>query len=169
MSGHRRPSAPGTEQDCAESFGIEQFEALQFDVARFDHRRHVYVGWLYLQQFDLRQTQRRYGKTLRRLTASLGAPEKYHQTMTYFLLALIATRREAAPGASWTTFVNANPDLLLNVRDTLLRYYSSRRLNSSTARRRYLPPDRRPLMDTANSVRSPSTSRSDATPVINPR
>ncbi len=149
-----------TGNDLEPAIGLEQFELLRFEVAEFDHRSHVYVGWLYLQRFDLRQTQRRYGKTLRTLTESLGVPDKYHQTMTFFLLALIDARRRAAPQASWPAFVNANPDLFHNVRETLLRHYSSQRLQSLTAKRRYLPPDRRPLNGSSPTMTSAGKARS---------
>lgn len=72
---------------------IAAFEAGEIDVSSFDHRAHIYVGWMYLERYPLQDAIDRFSKALRRLTVQLGIPGKYHETITWFFLLLIAERR----------------------------------------------------------------------------
>jgi hypothetical protein len=65
---------------------IEQFESGNIDAEMFDHEAHVYVGWLYVQQYELADAIARFDDALRRLTRKLGAPGKYHATITWIFL-----------------------------------------------------------------------------------
>ena len=78
---------------------IEQFESGQIEADLFDHEAHVYVAWLFVTTFELVDAIARFDSALRRLTARLGVPEKYHATITWFFLFLIAERsRDDGPG-----------------------------------------------------------------------
>ena len=121
--------------------GIEAFESLHFDVEAFDHRAHVYVAWQYVRKFDLLTAIRRYRDTLIRLTARLGVPDKYHETMTWFYLVAVA---EAATGRSrddWAIFEASNPDLFARNPAAIRRHYTADRLNSPAARQSFVLPD----------------------------
>ena len=127
-----------TAADLAE---LAVFEAGDVSPEHFDHEAHVRVAWLMLGEADLDDCLRRYPRALRRITERLGVPEKFHATMTGFLLLLIAERRAKLPDADWLAFRSANPDLLTASGDLLRRHYSPGRLGSDLARRQFLPPD----------------------------
>ena len=130
----RSATAPGP--------GVAEFEACTFDVAAFDHRAHVFVAWQYLLDCQLATAIQRYARVLRRLTASLGVPEKYHETITWFFLIEIAGRLDQQGRSDWETFERRNPDLVQDARGVLTRRYSPERLASDAARRCFLLPDR---------------------------
>jgi len=121
---------------------VAAFEKLDFDPDDFDHEAHVYVAWQYLQEVDMLEAIRRYRLTLKRLTAKLGIPGKYHETMTWFFMVCIteclATTDDAA---DWPGFRQANPQLFLRNPGIVSRYYSGERLNSELAQRTFLLPD----------------------------
>ena len=119
---------------------IEQFEAGDVDAERFDHEAHVYVGWLYVQAFDLADAVARFDRALRRLTARLGVPGKYHATITWLFLVLINER--AAPDETWEEFRSRNEALFRDSKTTLQRYYSDTLLFSDEARRHFVLPDK---------------------------
>jgi len=127
---------------------VAGFEAGKIDADEFDHTAHVRLAWEYLQSTSLTDTLQRFTAGLRRLTARLGVPGKYHETVTGFLLLLIAERCQASGGSDWTRFRAANPDLFGNVRGLLLRHYTPERLDSPLARRQFLLPDRPGLQGT---------------------
>ena len=77
------------------------FEAGDIAPGDFDHEAHVRVAWTMLGTADLDEALRRYPQALKRITQRLGVPEKFHATITGFLLLLIAERRAAMPGADW--------------------------------------------------------------------
>ena len=121
---------------------LEAFEAADVHAERFDHEAHVFVAWSYLQEYDLLEAIGRYKDTLIRLTTRLGIPEKYHETITWFFMLLIAERR--TPGEDWQGFRNANADVVSDA-GLLHRYYDSETLASDTARLAFVVPDRLPF------------------------
>ena len=123
-------------------FTIERFECGDIDAERFDHEAHVYLAWLFVREFDLSTAVCRFERGLRRLTAKLGVPDKYHATITWFFMLLIAER--LGEDEAWSAFKGRNPDLISQSRATLDRYYSTARLFSDTARNQFVLPDRLP-------------------------
>ena len=121
--------------------GIDAFEALDFDVAQFDHEAHVYVAWLYLQQYDQLEAISRYRDTLKRLTASLGIPEKYHETITWFYMIAVAENATGKAADNWSTFKDANAALFRRHPSLICSYYSNTLLESPLARGSFVLPD----------------------------
>ena len=118
---------------------IAAFEAGAFDPAHFDHAAHVRVAWCYLQQCELGEAIRRFSHALRAITARLGIAAKYHETITWFFMIVIAERCARDPNADWDSFRCQNADLFRG--DLLHRHYSEGRLRSPLARRQFLLPD----------------------------
>ena len=127
------------ERDLSE-FSIGAIESGDFDVGSFDHEAHVYAAWRFLETLPVLEAIERFSSALKRVTVRLGVPGKYHDTVTWFWMLLIAERRR--PGEDWPRFRNGNPDLFDKDDNILLRYYSSERLWSDEARRQFLLPDK---------------------------
>lgn len=119
---------------------IEKFEASDIDPDRFDHEAHVYVGWLYVSEYELPEAIARFDQGLKRLVTRLGAEGKYHATLTWFFLLLIAERAEA--DEPWQVFRHRNADLITASKEILARYYSEDHLFSDRARGRFVLPDK---------------------------
>lgn len=127
---------------AASRIDVAAFEAGAFDPADFDHAAHVYVAWSYLRQYELVEALRRFTHTLRALTIRLGIPHKYHETITWFFMIVIAERRALDPEEDWQAFSRRNADLLRGSSSLLRCCYSAERLHSTLARRQFLLPDR---------------------------
>ncbi len=105
------------------------------------HRDHVRLAWWYLGQAPLAAAAARFIDALRRYAASLGAADKYHETITWAFLLIIQDRRaRAAPNTTWADFAAANADLFAP--DVLTRWYTPATLASPLARRSFVFPDR---------------------------
>ena len=126
---------------AAPPISIDALEDGTLDAATFDHAAHVYAAWLYLEEFPLADAIARFSAALRRLTATLGVPGKYHETVTWFFMLLIAERRAAGHRDDWFAFRRSNPDLFGNAEDVIRRYYSSEVLASERARQTFVLPD----------------------------
>lgn len=126
-----------------ELISIEAFERGDVDPGQFDHDAHVFVGWSYLQKYDLNVSIGRFCVALRRLTKKLGVESKYHETITWFFLILIAERQKESN--DWQSFRRHNADLFATRPSIIGAYYSNERLNSSIARAQFVMPDRLPL------------------------
>jgi hypothetical protein len=119
---------------------IERFESGHVDPGRFDHEAHVYIAWLYVTTFDTAAAILRFDNALRRLTAELGVPEKYHATITWLFLLLVAEK--SREDERWERFKARNEDLFGDSKTILRRYYSEGLLSSQRAKSRFLLPDR---------------------------
>jgi len=120
----------------------------------FRHASHLHVAWVYLSETtSVDQASARMRDTLRRFAASVGKPEKYHETITLFWVRLLALAREAS-GETLEKLVAANPQLL--EKNFPLAYYSRERLFSDKARTRWLEPDLKPI--SLNAIASCSSS-----------
>ncbi len=127
---------------AAPQVSIAALEDGTLDAASFDHAAHVYAAWLYLDAYSLPDAINRFSAALQRLTAKLGAPDKYHETVTWFFMLLIAERRAAADGTDWFAFCRANPDLFCRDEPIIRRYYSRGLLASERARQTFVLPDK---------------------------
>jgi hypothetical protein len=123
-------------------FSIDSLEAGTLDVGSFDHEAHVYLAWLFLEEFPLTEAIARFSSALQRLTATLGVPGKYHATITWFFMLLIAERREAAASNGWFSFRLDNADLFSADQNIIGRYYSKDLLASARARGTFVLPDK---------------------------
>ena len=117
---------------------IEAVERGDIDVESFDHEAHVLAAWRFIAEMPLPEAIERFSGALQRLTTALGVPGKYHGTVTWFYMLLIAERHR--PNEDWAEFRRANTDLFAP--DLLSRYYTPECLGSDEARRGFVLPDR---------------------------
>jgi hypothetical protein len=123
---------------------IRAFEAGDIDPEQFDHAAHVRVVWCYLQLFPVADTLVRFTSAIRALTERLGMPQKYHETITWFFIIVIANRVAGSASRNWEDFKRENGDLIANSSTLLKRHYSAGRLASPDARRGFVLPDLAP-------------------------
>ena len=127
---------------------IDDLEQCRIEAGSFNHEAHVYLAWLYLDRYSVAEAIERFTAALKRLTLKLGVPGKYHSTITWFFMLLIAERRSAEAGRSgqpnldWTNFKQNNDDLLRRDDNVLHRYYNTETLATDEARRTFVLPDR---------------------------
>ena len=124
------------------ALGIDDLEQGRIEGGSFNHEAHVYLAWLYLDRYPVTEAIERYTAALKRLTAKLGVPGKYHDTITWFFMLIIAQRRIACADVDWTVFKEKNADLLSRENNVLNRYYSKETLATDAARQSFVLPDR---------------------------
>jgi hypothetical protein len=85
----------------------------------------------------------RYRAALKRFAAAAGAHGKYHETLTWAYLALVAQCMDEHAYASSLELLEARPDLLNHQSGLLARYYDVPALVASPiARRVFVLPER---------------------------
>jgi hypothetical protein len=105
----------------------------------FGHAAHVRAAYLYLGVSGFAQALQKIQSAIRGYAASLGKPDRYHETITVAYLALIRQALyERGDGGGWTAFSRDNPQLL--ERGLLLQFYPQAQLDSDLARRVFLLP-----------------------------
>ena len=121
---------------------IAAFESGSIDAEAFDHESHVYVAWLYLERYSVSEAIARFAAALKQLTESLGQVDKYHETITWFFMLLLAERRSLAGACDWLKFRRCNEDVCTSPDAILKQYYSRNLLASVQARQSFMLPDK---------------------------
>jgi hypothetical protein len=119
---------------------LREFVRGEVDPCEFPHREHVRMAFEMLRRHDFVETAYHYSAALRAMTAKIGKPEVFHQTMTIAFLAIIAERLQGGAYDDFAGFLAANSDLMS--RSVLTSSYSPERLASKAARATFLLPDR---------------------------
>src|SRR5687768_7471972 len=141
QDGRRGPPIVTALPDVQDEALLAAFEAGTIPPAEFHHRDHVRVAWSLVRSCPPVEALTRLSLGLRRLAHAAGKPERYHETITWAFLALVAERL-GAPNEGWSEFESRNADLLVWSPSILERYYSPERLGSEKARRWFVLPDR---------------------------
>ena len=109
----------------------------------FRHADHVRVAFAYVLQFPFLEAVEKFSASLRRFALSKGAPNLYHETITWAYLLLIRERIARAGGdQKWEEFAERNPDLLTWKGGVLETLYRKETLDSQLARHTFVLPDR---------------------------
>jgi hypothetical protein len=113
---------------------LTALETCALPESEFNHGGHLRAAWLYLRGGSFPEALARMSAALKRYSAHLGKPDRYHETMTVAFMAVINERIHThGDGGDWLGFLRANPDLV--DRRLLTHYYRPETLASATARR----------------------------------
>jgi hypothetical protein len=116
----------------------------------FGHREHLELVWRYLGQHDLATTQNLTEDAIRHVAVSHGRPDKFHRTMTWSWVRLVAVHRQRSSARSFDEFIAAHPSLLDKA--LLDRHYLPATLGGAVARATWVEPDRLPFPATPLEV-----------------
>lgn len=146
-----------TADDRSDDELMSHFEALSLPPAGFGHREHVRLAYAMLADLgDFGEAAVRYRRALRAFAAHVGAPGKYHETLTWAYLTLVHARMfdlyrergldaaDRAARCSITSFdlLARFPDLADHRTGALAAYYDVKALVASpTARAVFVLPD----------------------------
>ncbi|HTR54022.1 MAG TPA: hypothetical protein VMJ10_25185 [Kofleriaceae bacterium] len=120
-------------------------DSLALAPAGFTHREHVQLAFAVLAaQPDFAAAAVRYRALLRRFAEAHGAAAKYHETITWAYLALIAERMHGREYASSAQLIADHPDLLDHRGGALARCYDIGELIASPLARAVFVLPRRP-------------------------
>jgi hypothetical protein len=121
---------------------VDAFEHATIDPTAFHHREHLYVAWCYLRALPLEDALARYVHHLRRLTVSLGAPQKFHATITWAYVVMLDAAMQRSPDADFDALLAENPSLLDHRNGALYAHYDRTELDAEEARLRFVLPRR---------------------------
>lgn len=119
---------------------LEALEKGTLDLAKFPHREHLRLAFHMLSRHGFGEAVSRFSSALKLLTAKVGKPGVYYETMTVAYLAVIGERRARGGSLAWEEFIAANADLLK--KDCLSRWYSVEELQCEVARTTFVLPRR---------------------------
>jgi len=111
---------------------VARFEALAIAPEAFGHREHVRLAYAMLRGADFGEAAVRFRRALRRFAGAAGAADKYHETLTWAYLALVAQRMAEDPAATTSYELLArHPELADHRRGAVARYYDVAAITAS--------------------------------------
>lgn len=120
---------------------LSQFETCILPKEHFNHRGHLRIAWLYLNQNTYEVALFKLTHGLRRYATSLNAAHIYHETLTRLWIYLVY-KAITKKYSSFEDFIQANTELLN--KSLPYQYYSTTLLDSEEARRYWIEPDLQP-------------------------
>jgi hypothetical protein len=128
--------------DSSDEDFLVAFEAMEIPGSEFRHRDHIRLAWIYLRNEGLADGAARFCSGFKRYVRHIGCEAKYHETITWFYLALVNERiHRGLPTSSWDEFLAANSDILENARGMLLERYSAGTIEDPISRKVFILPD----------------------------
>ena len=118
---------------------LQRLVAGTLDAGEFGHLDHVGVAYEALARHDFFDAAGVMASGIRNLAERAGVPDKFHATITWAFLSLIAERMRTTEHESAADFIDRNPDI--GSGSALASWYSDRRLKSDLARSIVLLPD----------------------------
>ena len=107
----------------AERALLAAIEAGGAGVLRFGHREHLQITFALLHETADLAAAARLRIALRRFAANRGAPERYHETLTWAWLVVVDERRRQVPEATFDELVARFPELLDAEHGALAAHY----------------------------------------------
>ncbi|QEL54959.1 hypothetical protein [Chromobacterium paludis] len=126
---------------------LRQLETNALPASDFNHQAHLYAAWGYRREYPAAEAAARCAHALSRYAMANGAATKYNHTLTMALLAIAYSRVDSQPELvqDWPAFLDRCHDLLRDAPSVLAQYYSSEKLQTDSARKAFVKPDRQPL------------------------
>ncbi len=123
---------------------VAAFDALAIRPEDFHHREHVRLAFaLLVREGDLAAAAGAFRRMLKRFADAIGAHGKFHETITWAYLAIIAERMQQRAYTTSRELLDGNPDLLDHRGGALARHYDvGELLASPVARAAFVLPRR---------------------------
>ena len=118
---------------------LQRMVAGTLDAGDFGHLDHVGVAYEALARHDFFDAAGVMASGIRNLAERAGVPDKFHATITWAFLSLIAERMRTTEHDGAADFIDRNPDI--GSGGALAPWYSQQRLKSDLARSIVLLPD----------------------------
>lgn len=122
---------------------IDQFEGLSFNQKWFTHEAHIRLAWAYLNLYSLGEAEGRMCTSIQRFDSIFDEGIKYHRTITLASIRIIQHRIHIQDSHSFERFIEANTDLVSNLKAVIAEYYSWNIFCDAKAQVSFVEPDLR--------------------------
>lgn len=124
---------------------LQQFECCKLNPQYFNHKGHLRLAVLYLNQYSLSHAIEKVTSGIARYAATLGATDKFHHTLTEATIRIIWQRMQQQQSADFHIFLELNKDMETDLKSAISFHYSDDCLNSALAKSQFVEPDLTPF------------------------
>jgi hypothetical protein len=124
---------------------IGLFEDMSLPRSDWTHGKHLIVALVYLVRHRRDEATERVRRGIQQLNHHYGNLTGYHETITLAWIAVVSRFLDQRPRGEDLSILSRELLEECEVKDYLLRFYSTEVLMSDEARRSWVPPDRSPI------------------------
>lgn len=118
-----------------------EFAHSTMDPTLFSHEAHLRLAWIHINKYGINTAVDNVRQQLKRYVASIGAKEKYHETVTIAAVRAVYHFMLKSETNSFFDFIEENKQLLSHFKELLLSHYTTNIFESDTARKIYVEPE----------------------------
>lgn len=122
-----------------------QLSNCSLDPAIFSHEAHLRLAWIHIHKYGVYKAVENISFRLRRFVESLGALDKYNQTVTIAAIRAVNHFMLKSHTDSFIDFITRNPRLKTHFKEILSQHYSTDIFRSMHAKNEYLEPELLPF------------------------
>jgi hypothetical protein len=122
-----------------------QFADCSFDPELFTHEAHLRLAWIHIRKYGIDQAIRNICSQIRQYTISLGATDKYNETVTIAGIRAVYHFMLKSETETFSDFIAGNPRLKFNFKELLGLHYNTNIFISDKAKKTYLEPELLPF------------------------
>ena len=134
-----------THNDLSDKVFEEQFANCQLDAVIFSHEAHLRLAWIHIRKYGIDQAIENICTQLKAYTQSLGAIEKYNETVTTAAINAVYHFMLKSNTDTFQIFTIEHPRLISNFRDLLGQHYAIDIFHSELAKSTFLEPELLPF------------------------
>jgi len=123
----------------------KQFADRTLDAALFSHEAHLRLAWIHINHYGIDQAIENITTQLQQFVASLGASEKYNQTVTIAAIRAVYHFMLRSATTDFKSFIAENFRLKSNFKELLNSHYRTDLFKSEKAKKEYLEPELLPF------------------------
>lgn len=116
----------------------QQFENCILDASLFSHEAHLRLAWIYIQRYGSDEAISIIRNQIQRYAASLGAPEKYNETVTVASVKAVSYFIRKEKNDTFKAFITKNQQLKTHFKQLLATHYRTDIFTSETAKTTFL-------------------------------
>lgn len=118
-----------------------QFESCTLNPELFTHEAHLRLAWIYIQKYGIEKAIEIIRKQIQQYAASLGASEKYHETITVASIKAVSFFIKKSESKTFESFITENQQLKTQFKQLLATHYTTDIFNSESAKKDFLEPE----------------------------
>jgi hypothetical protein len=123
----------------------QQFQEATLDAHLFTHEAHVRLAWIHVKKYGIEQAIQNVTTQLRAYVETLGATDKYNETLTVAAVKAVYHFYLRTEHVSFQDFILKNKRLKENFRELMNAHYSTDIFRSEAAQKHFLAPELLPF------------------------
>ncbi len=124
---------------------IKAFENGEFPLEQFNHKAHIKLAWIYLDQFGEEIAIAKTCKAIKNFDRLHGDGTKYHTTLTVAAVKVVHHFKQKSNATHFEEFITEFPRLITSFKELLFQHYGKDVIADPKAKTTYLEPDLLPF------------------------